>query len=101
MDIDHGFQVLAQTYEFSPRLLGLMRTKPVSSPPVVQISNRRSTHDYSRPWKSSKRISADVESHIEMGKQSGNATEVLELNHYRIVSEIWHFFSVDLGQKCD
>ena len=78
-----------------------MRTKPLLTHAVVPTSDRRSTYEYSRPWRSSKRISADVESHTEMAKQSGNVAEVLELNHYRIVSEIWHFFSVDLGQRCD
>ena len=41
---------------------------------------------------------ADPES-IEMEKSS-DLIKPLDLNHYRIVNEIWHFCSVDWGSKC-
>jgi len=43
--------------------------------------------------------SSDPEAH-EM-EESRRDNSPLDLNHYRIVDEVWHFCSVDWGSKCE
>lgn len=43
--------------------------------------------------------SSDPEAH-EM-EESRRNDRPLDLNHYRIVDEVWHFCSVDWGSKCE
>ena len=37
---------------------------------------------------------------VELEEATTVAAGILDLNHYRIVNEIWHFTSMDRGYKC-
>lgn len=38
---------------------------------------------------------------IEMAhKAPGNSPPMLDINHYRVVNQFWHYCSVDPGSKC-
>lgn len=43
---------------------------------------------------------ADLEGHLEKSDSRSRRTGPLDLNHYRMVNEVWHYSSVDWGHKC-
>ena len=52
------------------------------------------------PRKSLQDDGVDLEGHIELTGSPSLNQGVLDLNHYRIVNDVWHFFSVDWGHNC-
>lgn len=61
---------------------------------VLRPKNWRSHHQSQLQKQGS-----DIESH-EMSDDVEHSRQKLDLNHYRIVNEIWHFISVDWGHRC-
>ena len=83
---------------------------PLKPEPVANASPRPGRMKemlHTRNWKPYKltelaaqsKPSPDAESH-EMQDGSEAPERMLNLNHYRIVNELWHFMSVDWGHKC-
>ena len=58
---------------------------PFTSPPV----ERKSTDTHS----------TDLEKD-EKGLPALDRIPMLDLNHYKMVNEVWHFYSVDWGTNC-
>ncbi|KAI9763886.1 MAG: hypothetical protein M1835_007699 [Candelina submexicana] len=98
-------KALAAHYGLSPRLHALMCSEPLK--PVHTRSFAKSRFQEFRQslqhphHKAITEDSDDVEEQIEMqGVESSTAARTgLDLNHYRIVDEVWHYNSVDWGDK--
>ncbi|KAI9676963.1 MAG: hypothetical protein M1817_006802 [Caeruleum heppii] len=114
---------LARQYGFSPRLTALMCSPPL--PPGVAANNghlvsyrhrlrdrvrgkdspasglTRSGSSKLSASESSGASSVDVEKDLSMSELSTppNTSRTLELGHYALVSEVWHYCSVDWGNK--
>lgn len=93
-------QAIAKFYGFSPRLTGIMCTNPTVPLHVdggPQRIREQKTH-FSK-YASSSSHSSDPEKdgheHVSISDAS-----TLNLNHYNIVNEVWHYCSVDWGSKC-
>lgn len=95
-------KVLARHYDFSPRLLALMISDPrlpdrhSPTPPLSSTSQKSHWH----PRK------ANVD--CELGRGSDELTDLSSIssydglargNLYRIVNDIWHYTSVDIGRN--
>ena len=50
-------------------------------------------------FKSVESHTSDIEAH-EMVNASRSKASGLDLNHYRVVNEVWHYCSVDWGSRC-
>lgn len=97
-------KMIAQYYDFSPRLLGLMCSPPIKRIPksvatpqsgsgTMQWSSGRSTRS-----KASSDFSAALEEKIDMSEHS--KAQEQDLNHYSLASEVLHWSTVDFGRKC-
>ena len=78
-----------------------MGSKPLTPALVVPkepMSTRQAIMQAYKEQRSIDKHPADPEK-IEMGKSEDRA-KPLDINHYRIVNEVWHFCSVDWGSKC-
>jgi hypothetical protein len=81
-----------------------LKPEPVAnSPPrparVKEILRTKSWRNFKRNELAAKKSpSSDTESH-DLAPGSGLDSS-LDLNHYRIVNELWHFMSVDWGHRC-
>ena len=91
---------IAQYYNFSPRLTGIMCSKQ-HTPSTVgtrnSISNSRSDGQPMRTGKICKSmdsLSADLEMH-SVNTAGTSEAPALDLSHYRLVNEVWHYSSVD------
>ena len=98
-------KALANTYQFSPRLAGLMESKPLTQKPVSEKDPHRHHHFHWPSSPKSARTSVDREQALELAeantKQIALSHDLLQnLSHYDIVNSIWHWSSVDLGKKC-
>ncbi|KAI9839844.1 MAG: hypothetical protein M1819_000034 [Sarea resinae] len=98
-------EAIADYYDFSPRLFGLMRSAPLKPIPVhVEEHKSRFHFDY---WsqhtvpRSPTSCASDVEGAIELVEKESedSADEPFDLNHYHLVDEVWHYSSVDWGKK--
>ncbi|KAF2639817.1 hypothetical protein P280DRAFT_402517 [Massarina eburnea CBS 473.64] len=101
---------LAKHYDFSPRLLGMMRSDPLPSKEhQVRMKessatvNSKNSHlsRLSRKSQRSKEGSLDSEESIGMTElmHSTQLEMVRDLSHYHIVDEVWHWSSVDWGRR--
>ncbi|MCJ1478643.1 hypothetical protein MMC13_007324 [Lambiella insularis] len=106
-------KTIAEHYSFSPRLLGLMRCTPLT-PVLVPSTLPHGRLDF---WHSSKGHvsirhadardaekviqdkSLDLEGHHDGDKHPATESQAIDLNHYTIVNEVWHYASVDWGHK--
>ena len=94
---------LAKHYNFSPRLLALMTSDP-EKPVVAAMEHHQSRRDrVMQRWKldrpSFESQAADIEMLQGLPEPASHATNP-NLNHYRIVNEVWYYCSVDWGSKC-
>lgn len=94
---------LAKYYKFSPRLAALMKTDP-DKPVVAAMEHHQSRRDrVIQRWKSDRPSfesqAADIEMMQGLPEPASHATNP-NLNHYRIVNEVWYYCSVDWGSKC-
>lgn len=101
-------QALAGHYGFSPRLLGVMCDKHMTpaGPVIDDPHHTNRVQAYVNSKIRSERKSVETESpspdleKLEMRDSPRSAGSMLDLNHYRIADEVWHFSSVDLGPRC-
>lgn len=110
---------LAHHYEFSPRLTALMASVPRSKKKPTRpgslhskrqsasLKSKRSTGSFrSAKFAKSKlaRIAADPEKGASGTGSSAfgvrEADVLHHLNHYDVVDALWHWSSVDIGEKC-
>ncbi|KAI9820008.1 MAG: hypothetical protein M1827_006579 [Pycnora praestabilis] len=97
-------ETLAAHYEFSPRLLALMCSDPLTPLPINTVQSRSRLRN---SWRASSRkshdthASEDAEGDIALANQDHDQRkdQVLNMNHYQIVDDVWHYSSVDWGQK--
>ena len=92
---------IAQFYNFSPRLTGIMRSKQhtpaavgTHDPASGIISNGQPT----RKRKSTEPRSIDLEM-LKTGAKPANETLALDFSHYKLIDEVWHHCSVDWDQR--
>ena len=112
--------LLAIKYGFSNRLRHSMLADPLKPQPRPRESQTGSsrTSDFMHPRKSrqirrgfrqpngiadseKRAVSVeDPESPVSPATDMRAATRLADLNHYRLVSDVWHYMSVDLGYNC-
>jgi hypothetical protein len=101
-------KVLAQHFDFTPRLLGMMRSNPC--PPKPQSLHKKKSSSTLRSRLSGKssrsskanQTSMDSESSIGMTElmHSAQLEMVEDLSHYQLVDDVWHWSTVDWGRRC-
>ena len=101
----YTYKLLAIHYGFSPRLLGVMRSEPIRPAPSASETDYNELGDLSHEHTSGEHKTAqnhvdDLEGDVEMQNSRKVHAEALDLNHYRVVSEVWHYSSMDWGSKC-
>jgi hypothetical protein len=97
---------IAQYYDFSPRLLAVMLSDPVTK--VASRSTLNTSHSTllrrfrSHGAKDLKNPDVDIEK-ASLGSNQMNTSLVYPLqdmfNHYQIVDEVWHWSSIDWGRR--
>jgi hypothetical protein len=94
---------LSARYRFTPRLLGIMCSDhktpvPVTSLPVQNdlVQDKAQVETQSS---SAESTSSDLEKN-NGGILGGIHYPTLDINHYKIADEVWHYNSVDWGPKC-
>lgn len=97
-------KLLADRYGFSPRLVGIMCSEHnkrdfVPSTPRQSGLLFRGNRKQNLADRSSVETIADPEKH-EKGVTMGFHEPTFNLNHYKVVNQVWHFSSVDWGEKC-
>jgi hypothetical protein len=106
-------QTLAEHYEFSPRLLGLMCSEPLKPEPATASEPPSTTErirEYARRERQKFRASIEPQSPIAARNPEDpvelrqvppvSEPERLDVNHYHIVDEVWHWSAIDYGAKC-
>ncbi|KAJ4354379.1 uncharacterized protein N0V89_006115 [Didymosphaeria variabile] len=103
--------VLAKHYDFSPRLLGLMCSDPLSprssalhesqSSNTLESIRSRKSHRSRKSAASKEKEGFDSEESIGMTEMmhSTQLDMVRGLSHYHIVNEVWHWSTVDWGRR--
>lgn len=95
-------KALATHYGLSPRNIGLMISDPykpdVAATEIPQSPFRTMIHRF-KDRSSFDSHAADVEMTSTDESPVSHATS-LDLNHYRIIDEVWYFCSIDWGDKC-
>ncbi|KAF2094803.1 hypothetical protein NA57DRAFT_60221 [Rhizodiscina lignyota] len=100
--------VLAKHYDFSPRLLGFMKSKPakhVSKSQQTRASmfdRLRHRHQHAPYVKSVSDPSVDMEDYIGMQElKPVSDVDLLTqgMNQYSLANEVWHWSSVDWGRR--
>jgi hypothetical protein len=111
---------LARQFDFTPRLLGLMRSDPVpargsaslrsqksSSTLRSRLSSMSSRFNKSNSIKERAReangASPDSEESIGMTDlmHSTQLEMVQDLSHYQMIDDVWHWSTVDQGRRCE
>ncbi|KAF1840962.1 uncharacterized protein K460DRAFT_321643 [Cucurbitaria berberidis CBS 394.84] len=107
-------RTLARHFDFTPRLLGTMRSDPV--PPRSQSLHKKKSSSTLRSRLSHKsnksesikarareanQASLDSEESIGMSEMmhSTQLEMVRDLNHYQLVDDVWHWSTVDWGRR--
>ncbi|KAI9779355.1 MAG: hypothetical protein M1839_007463 [Geoglossum umbratile] len=109
---DENVQTLAEHYEFSPRLSGLMYSEPLKPVPAVSSNEAPSTTERIKEYTRQKRqqlldphqpptpTAPNAENSIELGKVPPTTNRKrLDMNHYHLASEVWHWSSIDYGKR--
>jgi hypothetical protein len=97
-------KVIGQHFDFTPRLLGMMRSDP--SPPRTQsLQKKKSTSTLRSRFSgnSSRQTDRDSEESIGMTDlmHSTQLEMVQDLSHYQLVNDVWHWSTVDWGRRCE
>ncbi len=93
-------KVLSDRYHFTPRLLGIMCSEH-NPPRSVELLNDRSrdkTH-MKNDLGSRRSRDTDPEKNI-LGSHAEIRNPEPSVRHYSVVSEVWHYYSVDWNSKC-
>jgi hypothetical protein len=108
-------KVLGQYFDFTPRLLGMMRSDPC--PPRSQSMRKRKSSSTLRSMlshmsnksdltkqraKEANQATMDSEESIGMTElmHSTQLEMVQDLSHYQLVDDVWHWSTVDWGRRC-
>ncbi|KAL9103789.1 MAG: hypothetical protein Q9163_001198 [Psora crenata] len=94
---------IARKYDFSPRLEGLMSSKPLTPRRVhdVSMEHPASTRQMNGSALKGDRVSTKI--HVTDPEKSGLDSECpvelseLDLSHYKIVDEVWHYIGLCIG----
>ena len=92
---------IAQRYNFSPRLTGIMCSKqrtPAAVGAHDPTSGITSNGQPARKRKSTEPRSIDLEM-LKTGTKSVSETLALDFSHYKLIDEVWHHCSVDWDQR--
>lgn len=95
-------KALANHYGFSRRTLAVMTTdphKPDVAATEIPQSPLRAMYNRLKDRSSFDSHALDVEMSSTSESPVSHATS-LDLNHYRIIDEVWYFCSIDWGDKC-
>ena len=94
---------LSDQYDFSPRLLGIMCSDHNKPAPVPSVSQHNG-HVWDKFHFIPQHAALDSPtSDPEKDGTRGAATvarDTLDISHYKVVNEVWHFCSVDWGERC-
>ena len=108
-------RTLARHFDFTPRLLGTMRSDPV--PPRSDPLRRKKSSSTLRSRLSHKSNKSDsIKARVKEANQTSLCSEesigmtemmhstqldmVRDLNHYQLVDDVWHWSTVDWGRRC-
>ncbi|KAH0536418.1 hypothetical protein FGG08_006716 [Glutinoglossum americanum] len=103
-------KILAKHYAFSPRLCGIMCSDPSRPQPVVVSDPPSPTErfkEYARQKQQQFRASYEPQSPVAAPnpedpvelRQVPPDRDRLDVNHYHIADEVWHWSSIDYGEK--
>ena len=99
--IDEHLKALAEHYEFSPRLCGLMCSDPNKPNPYSLVAEIPKYSDKDNASQNhSDRTSQSDDPEKRAADKTEQESETLDFNHYRFINYVWHFNSVDFGPKC-
>ncbi|CAO2650583.1 Nn.00g018750.m01.CDS01 [Neocucurbitaria sp. VM-36] len=107
-------RTLASHFDFTPRLLGTMRSDPV--PPRSESLRRKKSSSTLRSRLSQKSNKSDsIKARVRQANQTALDSEesigmtemmhstqlevVRDLNHYQLVDDVWHWSTVDWGRR--
>ncbi|KAI9800774.1 MAG: hypothetical protein M1833_003191 [Piccolia ochrophora] len=93
---------LKARYGFSRRLEAIMCQDPMiprTSPPDQSHGQLQHLRDKIRGRRGSLTGEHDLEKEVDAGRAKPRTLELPDLNHYRLVDEVWHYCSVDWGDK--
>jgi hypothetical protein len=108
-------QFLAEHFDFSPRLIGLMKSDPVPQKSSSLHSTKSSTTLHSRrsgrskKSQKSQKSERSLEDDVIDSEESIGMTDMMhstqlemvrDLSHYQIVADVWHWSTVDWGRRC-
>lgn len=109
-------KVLGEHFDFTPRLLGMMRSDPVPRRPQ-SLRKKKSTstlrsrlsHKSNKSDSIKQRARAANEADVESGESiamtelmhSAQLEIVQDLSHYQLVNDVWHWSTVDWGRRCE
>ncbi|SLM37579.1 hypothetical protein LPUS_07476 [Lasallia pustulata] len=99
-------KAIGARYKFSPRLLRIMCDDPLKPipAPVVPDTPRSRMHEMWHHQKEMEQTSrqsqaSDPESVLEMANVESTGRTALDISHYNIINEVWHYSSVDWGHE--
>lgn len=98
-------EVLAQHYDFSPRLLALMCSDPKQShhdEPRTNINRSVHTIPHLRRKAASLEVNSSGSSDVDelsVHSSSSSGGSMTEGNHFKIAADIWHYASIDMGRR--
>jgi hypothetical protein len=111
---------LARQFDFTPRLLGLMKSDPVPARSSASLRSQKSSStlrskpsSMSSKFNKSKSIkgrargangaSPDSEESVGMTDlmHSTQLEMVQDLSHYQMIDDVWHWSTVDQGRRCE
>jgi hypothetical protein len=108
-------KVLGQYFDFTPRLLGMMRSDPCppkspsmrkkkSSSTLRSMLSHRSSKSGSTQQRAKEANQAMMDSEESIGMtelmHSAQLEMVQDLSHYQLVDDVWHWSTVDWGRRC-
>ena len=93
-------KALSNRYQFAPRLLGIMLSKHIPRP-----STRNSHEERANKHSPFPKVEArDVDSEKNMNGSATTSANPMDptanMNHWNVVKEVWHFYSIDWNSKC-
>jgi hypothetical protein len=102
-------KVIGQHFDFTPRLLGMMRSDPCPARREEVRKKKSSSTLRSRfSGQESKRSEGSATGREE--EESIGMTELMhstqlemvqDLSHYQLVNDVWHWSTVDWGRRCE
>ena len=93
-------KLLAERYDFSPRLLALMCSDPKESRTSQSTAQRRQKpHKRFRPFSISQSALEDGLDELSEDSSITSYDSVTRGNLYKIIGDLWHYSSIDFGRN--